>query len=74
MVPGTPEVRRPATTAGAPDYTLGQPSGRPRGATPPPPPPSVPAGWYPDADNPALQRYWDGTQWTEHTAPAGHPV
>jgi hypothetical protein len=34
----------------------------------------VPAGWYPDADNPALQRYWDGTQWTEHTAPAGHPV
>lgn len=27
-----------------------------------------PAGWYPAADG--SQRYWDGTQWTEHTAPA----
>lgn len=36
---------------------------------PPPPPPSVPADWYPDANNPALLRYWDGAQWTEHTAP-----
>lgn len=32
----------------------------------PPPPPSVPAGWYPQGD---VQRYWDGSQWTEHTAP-----
>ena len=37
---------------------------------PPPPPPAVPAGWYPDAQNPNLQRYWDGRGWTEHTAPA----
>lgn len=36
---------------------------------PPPPPPTVPAGWYPDAQNPTLQRYWDGVGWTEHTAP-----
>ncbi|WP_024332845.1 DUF2510 domain-containing protein [Gordonia hirsuta] len=41
---------------------------------PPPPPPSVPAGWYPDAQNSALQRYWDGTVWTEHTAPAAPPA
>lgn len=27
-----------------------------------------PAGWYPAADG--SQRYWDGIQWTEHTAPA----
>jgi len=30
--------------------------------------PAAPAGWYP---NPAAagQRWWDGSQWTEHTAP-----
>ncbi len=27
---------------------------------------AVPAGWYADPDQPARQRYWDGTQWTEH--------
>ncbi|MEZ5408026.1 MAG: AIM24 family protein [Acidimicrobiales bacterium] len=27
-----------------------------------------PAGWYDDpAGNTALERYWDGTQWTQHT-------
>jgi len=31
---------------------------------------NVPAGWYPDHTDPALQRYWDGARWTEHTAPA----
>jgi len=35
------------------------------------PTPPVPAGWYPDASNAALQRYWDGSVWTDHTAPAG---
>jgi hypothetical protein len=28
---------------------------------------SQPPGWYPDAQG--QQRYWDGNQWTEHTAP-----
>jgi hypothetical protein len=28
--------------------------------------PSTPAGWYPVGSE---QRYWDGTAWTEHTAP-----
>ncbi len=27
---------------------------------------TTPAGWYPDPSNAAQQRYWDGTQWTEH--------
>jgi hypothetical protein len=32
--------------------------------------PSTPAGWYPDPDGSGGQRYWDGTVWTEHRAPA----
>ena len=31
---------------------------------------STPAGWYPDPQNPAQQRYWDGSAWSESTAPA----
>lgn len=34
----------------------------------PPPPPGVPAGWYLDSAA-EVQRYWDGSGWTEHTAP-----
>ena len=25
-----------------------------------------PADWYPDPENEAAERYWDGAQWTEH--------
>jgi hypothetical protein len=32
--------------------------------------PPTPAGWYPDPDGTGGQRYWDGTAWTEHQAPA----
>ncbi|MGX1703215.1 Ltp family lipoprotein [Microbacterium sp. NPDC055357] len=32
------------------------------------PPLTPPAGWYPDPQDPAAQRYWDGAQWTTHTA------
>src|SRR5262245_51218260 len=28
-----------------------------------------PAGWYPDPDDPARARYWDGTAWTAYTGP-----
>lgn len=31
---------------------------------------NVPAGWYPSPEDPTLNRYWDGMQWTEHSAPA----
>ena len=27
-----------------------------------------PAGWYPDPHDSTAQRFWDGTQWTEHFA------
>lgn len=35
----------------------------------PSPPPSVAAGWYADPNNAQFQRYWDGTRWTNTTAP-----
>jgi hypothetical protein len=34
--------------------------------------PSAP-GWYPDPADPGAMRWWDGTQWSEHSAPAGPP-
>lgn len=30
----------------------------------------TPEGWYPDHQLPDTLRWWDGQQWTEHTAPA----
>ena len=34
--------------------------------------PAAPQGWYADPEHPAQQqRWWDGTQWTPHTAPLG---
>lgn len=38
-----------------------------------PEPPSPPADWYADPQKPDQRRYWDGQQWTEHTAPIGAP-
>lgn len=32
-----------------------------------------PAGWYQDANNPAVNRWFDGTQWTEHVQPVNAP-
>lgn len=32
----------------------------------------TPPGWYPSS--PGWQRYWDGSQWTEHQAPLAHGV
>jgi hypothetical protein len=33
-----------------------------------------PAGWYADPEDPSQQRYWDGSTWTEHRAPAAQPA
>ena len=30
--------------------------------------PDIPAGWQPDPRGRHEYRYWDGTQWTDHTA------
>ncbi len=30
----------------------------------------APSGWYPDPEDSSQQRYWDGSAWTDHRAPA----
>ncbi|MCC5475395.1 phospholipid scramblase-related protein [Streptomyces sp. NPDC059680] len=36
---------------------------------------NTPAGWYPDPHGaPQTLRYWDGSQWTQHTNPAQQPA
>jgi hypothetical protein len=35
-------------------------------------PSQSPPGWFPDV-TPGLVRYWDGSKWTEHVAPASPP-
>ncbi len=30
------------------------------------PTPPTPAGWYPDPDDASVQRWWSGTEWTDH--------
>jgi hypothetical protein len=35
--------------------------------------PSIPAGWYPDPQNPAQGRFWDGAAWTDLYHQPGTP-
>jgi Protein of unknown function (DUF2510)/zinc-ribbon family len=51
--------------SGSAEPERGQESSQITTAPPPPPPP---AGWFPDPAGTGGQRYWDGTQWTEHTS------
>ncbi|MCW2927581.1 MAG: hypothetical protein JWM86_1549 [Thermoleophilia bacterium] len=32
------------------------------------------AAWFPDPNDPAYLRWWDGVQWTDHRHPAAPPV
>lgn len=32
---------------------------------------ATPAGWYPDAERPGGERYWNGSAWTDDRRPAG---
>lgn len=36
-------------------------------------PPPTPAGWHSDPNDPTLNRWWNGSQWTEHSAPKVAP-
>lgn len=50
------------------------PAVQPASSIPPPPPTLPPAGWHADPrGTPGVLRYWDGAQWTEHTAPIPPP-
>lgn len=33
------------------------------------PPAQMPAGWYPDMNDPSMQRYFDGNRWTSVVHP-----
>lgn len=35
---------------------------------------TTPQGWYDDAQDPSLVRWWDGQQWTSHTRPKQPPA
>ncbi len=61
-----PPLVPPATTASPPAVA---PVTAP--TTPAPAAPATPAGWYPEqGSHSPMLRYWDGTAWTEHRAPA----
>lgn len=66
----TPHIAQ-AIAAVASSTTSGQGSTSSAPGTPPPLPPTDarPADWYTDPEGKARLRYWDGSQWTDHTAP-----
>ncbi|WP_328856933.1 DUF2510 domain-containing protein [Williamsia herbipolensis] len=69
--PGPTYVAQPAPTHGG--------TWPPPGTAIPQPPAAAPStapagsGWFPDQSDPSVLRYFDGTSWTEHTAPASAP-
>jgi uncharacterized RDD family membrane protein YckC len=71
------DTAAPAAAAAPP--AAAAPAAQPAAPTQPPPPQpaaasppaatTAPAGWYADPRGEARLRYWDGQQWTGHTAP-----
>lgn len=62
------------SSEGSPDRALGMLVGATAGGGGQPPPPAgPPPGWYAAPDGSGNQRWWDGTRWTEHTAPPSAP-
>ena len=57
-----------------PDATTWRPPPRSGPPSPLPPPTGPPAGWYHDPYGYPVVRYFDGRQWTPHTAPAFEPA
>lgn len=35
---------------------------------------AVPAGWYPDVEQPGAERWWNGALWTDHRRPTVDPT
>src|SRR5437588_11566449 len=59
---------RPAMAAPAAWPAQSTQPGQPTAPAPPVQPAAVPAGWHPDPWGQRRLRYWDGAQWTGHTA------
>jgi hypothetical protein len=73
-IPMSPASLRPIgrqpLSYGQPQGGQGPSSGLPLFPTFAPASPAVsPPGWYPDSNDPTLQRYFDGIRWTGHTSP-----
>jgi hypothetical protein len=62
-----PVQQAPPPAAGPQATTVGQVQPPPQPAAPPPPAGGA-ADWYPDPTGQKRLRYWDGSQWTDHTA------
>lgn len=65
--PETSSATTPVVPSAASGAQSGPTEGSPSG-TDLPTPATAPSGWYPDPNAPGTQRYWDGSQWTEHAA------
>jgi uncharacterized RDD family membrane protein YckC len=61
-------VPAPTASAGPLAAAAREAAAAPAAPTAPPPPSPPPANWYADPHGQARLRYWDGTQWTEHTS------
>jgi hypothetical protein len=56
-------------TYGQPGYAVPQFGAQSQGGAPGQPGGQPAPNWYPDPQDPAVLRWWDGTAWTPHTQP-----